>query len=76
MFRRAPDGEIELRRLRTDAAGRVQVPRAPGFHLVNAVYLAEASPRMQMFLGAAWQSLWASLTYDDRVGRSRSAFSR
>jgi cobalt/nickel transport protein len=64
VFRRAPDGAVEVERLRTDASGRVGVPRRPGFYLANAVYLAEASPRMQMFLGASWQSLWASITYE------------
>lgn len=62
-FHRAPDGTVEMTRLRSDAAGRIRVPAAPGFHLINAVHLDLASERMQMFLGAAWQSLWASLTY-------------
>lgn len=62
-FHRAPDGEVEVTRLRSDADGRVTVLATPGFHLINAVYLDLASPRMQMFLGASWQSLWASLTY-------------
>lgn len=62
-FHRAPDGTVEMTRLRSDAAGRITVPASPGLHLVNAVHLDLASERMQMFLGAAWQSLWASLTY-------------
>ena len=62
-FHRAPDGTVEMTRLRSDAAGRIRVPATPGFHLINAVYLDLASERMQMFLGASWQSLWASLTY-------------
>jgi cobalt/nickel transport protein len=64
VFRRGQQGGVEVRRMKTDASGRVSVPSNPGFHLVNAVHLAEASPRMQMFLGASWQSLWASITYD------------
>lgn len=62
-FHRAPDGTVSMTRLRSDAEGRIRVPAKPGFHLINAVYLDLASERMQMFLGAAWQSLWASLTY-------------
>jgi hypothetical protein len=62
-FHRAPDGTVEVTRLRSDAAGRIRILAAPGFHLINAVHLDVASERMQMFLGAAWQSLWASLTY-------------
>ena len=63
VFHRAPDGAVEVTHLETDADGMVSVPTAPGFTLVNAVVLDLASPRMQMFLGASWQSLWASITY-------------
>ncbi|CAN5718293.1 DUF4198 domain-containing protein [soil metagenome] len=62
-FYRAPDGTVEKTRLRTNGVGRLSVPAGPGFHLINAVYLDLASQRMQMLLGASWQSLWASLTY-------------
>ena len=62
-FHRAPDGAVEVTRLVTDADGLVSVPTAPGLTLVNAVVLDRASPRMQTFLGASWQSLWASITY-------------
>ena len=64
VFHRAPDGTVEVTPIETDADGLVSVPTAPGFTLVNAVVLDLASPRMQAFLGASWQSLWASITYD------------
>ena len=64
VFHRAPDGAVEVTPLETDAEGLVSVPTAPGFTLVNAVVLDRASPRMRTFLGASWQSLWASITYD------------
>jgi hypothetical protein len=64
VFRRAPDGAVTVAPLRTDARGRFAAPGEPGLYLVNAVYLDLASERMQMFLGASWQSLWASMTYE------------
>lgn len=64
VFHRAPGGGVTVTMMRTDIRGGVSVPSSLGFYLVNAVYLDIASPRMQMLLGASWQSLWASLTYE------------
>lgn len=63
-FHRAPDGTVTVAPLETGPDGTIVVPRAPGLTLINAVVLDTASPRMQEILGASWQSLWASLTYE------------
>ena len=65
VFRRAPDGTISNFRLRTDDQGRFTVPATDkGYYLINAIHILEASERMKFLLGASWQSLWASMTYD------------
>lgn len=65
VFRRAPDGTVSDFRLRSDDQGRFSVPAADkGYYLINAIHILEASDRMQYLLGASWQSLWASMTYD------------
>ncbi|MGH9870795.1 MAG: DUF4198 domain-containing protein [Candidatus Polarisedimenticolia bacterium] len=48
---------------RTGADGRVSLQLAgPGFWLIKAVHMTEASDRVQ----ADWESLWASLTFEIR----------
>jgi cobalt/nickel transport protein len=67
VFIRDADGAVTNLRLRTDAAGEIAVPTdIPGTYMVNAIQVLPASARMTELLGADWQSLWASMTYDIR----------
>lgn len=63
IFRRAPDGEVSVIRLRTDPDGRVSFTAGPGFYLLSAVRMLEASPAEQAATGAVWHSIWASSTF-------------
>ena len=52
--------ENEEKTVRTDAEGRAQIPlTAPGFFLLNAVYMLEVEQNN----GAVWKSYWASLSF-------------
>lgn len=67
VFIRDPDGAVSNLRLRTDPQGEVALPTTtPGTYMVNAIQVLPASARMQAMLGADWQSLWASMTYEIR----------
>lgn len=60
LFERGPDGMVAVTRLRTDADGRARIPVRPGHaYQLDAVLLREAPPDS----GAAWESLWANLTF-------------
>ncbi|MFN3311969.1 MAG: DUF4198 domain-containing protein [Hyphomonas sp.] len=64
VFIRPAAGDVVSLKLRTNANGEVEVPTdIAGSYMVNAIHVLPASPRMEMLLGAAWQSLWASSTY-------------
>ena len=62
VFAKAPDGTVEVDRLRTDAAGEVRIPVAPGHvYLVDAVVVRAVEPKAEN--DPVWESLWASLTF-------------
>lgn len=64
VFRKHSDCRTSRVTLRTDAEGRAVVPRGRGGRLlVNAVQLTEPGERLPDRMGAAWESLWASLTF-------------
>lgn len=60
VFERAPDGIVAVTYLRTDADGIARVPVRPGHrYQLDAVVLREPPADS----GAAWESLWANLTF-------------
>lgn len=62
VFDKAPDGAVEQRLYRTDADGRAMIDVTPGhFHLVDHVELREVDEGLD---GPAWESVWASLTFE------------
>ncbi|MCG6902729.1 MAG: DUF4198 domain-containing protein [Rhodobacter sp.] len=62
LFERAPDGTVEVTKLRTDAAGEVYVPVKAGHeYLVDAVVMRPLEPVAEN--DPVWESLWASLTF-------------
>ncbi len=64
IFARGPEGAVETRTVRTDAAGMATIPVAPGTeYLLDAVLLRVPTPDLAMSFGAEWESLWASLTF-------------
>ena len=64
VFHRDPASTVGIDRQRTDGKGRVTLDvSSPGTYLVNAVHMHEPSPEDQASSGAAWESLWASLTF-------------
>ncbi|MGR3496441.1 DUF4198 domain-containing protein [Citreimonas sp.] len=64
VFDRAPDGSVEAREIRTDAEGLATVAVAPGHeYLVDAVVIREPSESIVRAHRAAWESVWASLTF-------------
>jgi len=64
LFDRAPDGTVEVTRLRTDDQGIVALPVAPGHsYMADAVVLRLPSPELAEETGAVWESLWANLTF-------------
>ena len=65
VFIRSQDGAVEKLYLRSDSSGVVSVPSdVSGTYMVNAIKIMPASARMEYLLGASWQSLWASMTYE------------
>ncbi|EAR52200.1 hypothetical protein OG2516_02149 [Oceanicola granulosus HTCC2516] len=64
LFDKAPDGSVEVTLHRTDGDGIVTLPVAPGHsYLVDAVILRSPLGDLAAERGAAWESLWASLTF-------------
>lgn len=63
IFHRTPDGAVDVRRPRTDAAGRVAIAAAPGFFMLSAVRMTEPDPDVVVETGAAWHSYWASTSF-------------
>ncbi len=60
MFDRAPDDQVTVTLHRTDADGRVTLPVTPGHrYLLDAVVLRD----MPSGADAAWETLWAALTF-------------
>lgn len=67
VFFKDASGTSTYTRLRADAQGEIVVPAtAPGAYMVNAIQILPAGPRIQQLVGAQWQSLWASMTYEIR----------
>jgi uncharacterized GH25 family protein len=57
------NGSVSDTTTRTDAAGRAAISlRGGGKFLLNAVHMQEAPPQRS----AAWESYWASLTFEVR----------
>ena len=64
VFDKAPDGTVEITRYRTDAEGTVAIPVKPGHrYLVDSVVLRVPAPEIAQERSAAWETLWASLTF-------------
>jgi len=64
LFARSPEGEVEMTLHRTDSDGIVTLPvRAGHDYLANAVMLRDPLAGDPETDGAAWESLWASLTF-------------
>ncbi len=62
VFARAPDGTVDITRLRTDAAGEALIPLKEGTeYLVDSVVMLELEVKEPN--DPAWHSLWASLTF-------------
>ena len=60
IFDRAPDDEVTITTLQTDAEGRASIPVKPGHsYLLDAVVLREAPKGGD----AVWQTLWAAITF-------------
>lgn len=64
LFERAPNGEVSIQKLRTDANGRLVLPVKPGHeYLVDAVVLRPASRDLADQYKVAIETLWAALTF-------------
>ncbi|MFO7724692.1 MAG: DUF4198 domain-containing protein [Oceanipulchritudo sp.] len=64
LFEKAPDGRVSVTRHRTDASGVAHLPVKPGHaYLADAVVLREPGPELARSHDAAWETLWASLTF-------------
>lgn len=64
LFERSDDGAVHVSLHRTDGAGQVTLPVAPGHsYLVDAVVLTAPAPDLAQQSGAVWHSLWAGLTF-------------
>jgi hypothetical protein len=57
---RPRDDPEQAVKLRTDAQGRVRIPLRAGVWLVKAIHIQEAP----VTSGVAWESFWASLTFE------------
>lgn len=63
LFSRAPDGTVAIALHRTDAAGRVTVPVAPGHAYFADAVVVRALPNDDPAAGPVWESLWAGLSF-------------
>ena len=64
LYERRPDGEVTEILLRTDDEGVAVLPVKPGHaYLANAVVLRAPSETVAAETGAAWESLWAALSF-------------
>lgn len=64
MYEKATDDTVAVTLHRTDAAGEVDLPVKPGYrYLIDAVVLREPAPALAKELDAAWETLWAALTF-------------
>ncbi|MEM9342458.1 MAG: DUF4198 domain-containing protein [Pseudomonadota bacterium] len=64
VFEKAPDDSVAVFFERTDATGEAVIPVKPGHrYMVDSVVLREPSRDKIEATGAAWESLWANLTF-------------
>jgi len=64
VFRKAPDGAVEVTTVRTDKAGVAVIPVLAGHaYMLDAVMLREPSAELAEQTGAVWETLWANLTF-------------
>lgn len=64
VFDRAPDGTVEITRLRTDDKGYATIPVTPGHdYMLDHVVLREPPAWIAARDGVMWESLWANLTF-------------
>lgn len=64
IFDRAPSGEVTITTVRTDAEGIAVIPVVSGHdYMLDAVVLREPTSRLAEATGAAWETLWANLTF-------------
>lgn len=62
IYDRAPDGDVTVSTVRSDADGKAMIPVAPGHeYLVDAVVMRPLDPMADN--DPVWESLWASLTF-------------
>lgn len=64
VFAKAPDGSVTVTYVRTNGDGIATVPVQPGYaYQLDAVVLREPVPAIADSTGAAWETLWANLTF-------------
>ncbi|MEJ8560584.1 DUF4198 domain-containing protein [Yoonia sp. GPGPB17] len=64
VFEKAPDSRVTISLYRTDADGIATFPVKAGHaYMVDAVVLRVPSERLAARSGAAWETLWANLTF-------------
>ncbi len=63
--RTSPNSELIKTNLRTDAEGRIEIPRAKGgLFLINSVKMIQPDAKITEQTDAVWESIWGSLTYE------------
>jgi hypothetical protein len=64
VFKKAPNGIVEIALYRTNENGIATFPVEPGHaYMVDAVVLREPSATLAERSGAVWETLWANLTF-------------
>lgn len=64
VFEKSPSGAVGIFTVRTNAQGIATVPVKPGFtYMLDAVVLREPAAKLAADTGAAWETLWANMTF-------------
>lgn len=64
VFEKAPDDSVNIFMVRTDASGIATVPVQSGYvYMLDAVVLREPAAQLAADTGAAWETLWANMTF-------------
>jgi len=64
VFEKAPNDSVVIFTVRTDSAGIATVPVKSGHeYMLDAVVLREPAPQLAADTGAAWETLWANMTF-------------
>ncbi len=64
VFEKAPNGSVAIGFYRTDSEGVARFPVRAGYrYMVDAVVLREPNAQLAEASGAAWETLWANLTF-------------